>query len=82
MSVSSNDSMKSPVDSSPDQSFATFNHTGRKHIDIEIVGIYCGSFERSCCSHKTYGWHVVPGDLLHFVQTVVEVNRVVEEAVK
>lgn len=53
-----------------------------REIDIEIVGLYCGSNGRSCCSHKICGQYVVPGDLLRLVQTVVDVDGEVEEAIK
>jgi hypothetical protein len=79
MSLSSNDSTINPVDSPPEEN-ATINHG--QEIDVEIVGLYCGSNGRSCCSHKICGEHVVPGDLLRLVSTVVEVDGEVEEAIK
>ncbi len=78
-SSSTNDSMMLPDDSRPATLIRVDN---TREIDIEIVGLYCGSNGRSCCSHKICGQHVVPGDLLRLVQTVVEVNGEVEEANK
>jgi hypothetical protein len=46
-----------------------------REIDVKLVGLYCGSNGRSCCSHKICSQHVVPGDLLHLVLTVVEVDN-------
>jgi hypothetical protein len=71
-----------PLDSPPDNSFASINHTSKTDIDIKIVGLYCGSFGRSFYSHNICGEHVVPGDHLRLAQTAVEVNGVIKEAVK
>jgi hypothetical protein len=77
-SSSSNDNMMLSTNGS--SAIYTRVDTSRE-IDVELVGLYCGSNGRSCWSHKIYGQHVVPGDLLHLVLMVVEVGNKVEEAI-
>ena len=50
--------------------------------DLEIVGLYSDTNERSCVLHETCGMTVKQGDVLRLVQSVVEINGVVEPAVK
>jgi hypothetical protein len=68
---SSNDNTLLSQDASPTSCIRV--DTSRE-IDVELVGLHCGSNGRSCCSHKIYGQHVIPGDMLRLVLTVVEVD--------
>jgi hypothetical protein len=51
-------------------------------IDFEIVGLFSNSNGRFCCCHRVCGEHVVEGDVLRLVMTVVSIGEEVEEAVK
>jgi hypothetical protein len=83
MLETSNDNMMMPVECNVPLAITTATINRSSEIDIAVVGLYCGSNGRSCCRHNICGEHVVPGDLLHLVQTVVKVeNGVIEEAVK
>jgi hypothetical protein len=83
MSATSNDNMMLPVKCNVPLAITSTTNNCSSEIDIEVVGLYCSSNGRSCCSHIICGEHIVPGDLQHPVQTVVEVeNGVIKEAVK
>ena len=49
---------------------------------LEIVALCSNTNGRSCSVHAICGEHVEPGDVLRLVKTVVECNRVPEEAIK
>ena len=80
MESNSNDGMMMPVHNAAPATATTINCVNE--IEVEIVGLYCGGNGRSCCSHKICGEHVKVGDLPRLVPTVVEVEGVVEEAIK
>lgn len=49
--------------------------------DIEIVGLAHHSNGRSCTLHEVCGRHVMVGDVLRLVKTVVTVNNIPEEGI-
>jgi hypothetical protein len=51
-------------------------------IDFEIVGLFSNSNGRFCCCHRVCGAHVVEGDVLRLVMTLVSIGEGVEAAVK
>jgi hypothetical protein len=51
-------------------------------IDFEIVGLFSNSNGCFCCCHWVCGEHVVEGDVLWLVMTVVSIGEGVEKAVK
>jgi hypothetical protein len=83
MPATRNDDMMLPVECIVPLAITTTTINRSIEIDIEVVVLYCGSNGRLYCSHNICGEHVVYGELLRRVQTVVEVESdVIEEAVK
>jgi hypothetical protein len=74
--------INSEYDSDEDSSVQPPTEDVAGDIDLEIVGLLCGSNGRSCSVHSECGSSVRVGDLLRLKKTVVIIDGQEEEAVK
>jgi hypothetical protein len=58
------------------------NDANNRDIDLEIVGLLSSTNGRSCSIHSECGSSVCVGDILQLKKTVIEINIVMDEAVK